>query len=127
MKANRFVLLTVVLVVIAAGAGFWAGSRWGAPEPPAAEPAQTFYAAVTEVRDGSLLVEGLEVNDINHRGAFTVPVTGDTEILWRYEPMAFSEIKPGQTFSITYAGPVQESDPAGLTQVTMLQLLDDEK
>lgn len=124
MKRIRYILFTVLLALAAAGAGFWAGGHWGVP---AAEPGQTFYATVTEVWDDALLVQGLEVNDINHRGAFTVPVGEETEILWRYEPMPFSELRPGQTLSVTYTGAVHESDPAGLTRVTMLQLLDDEK
>ena len=122
-------VLALVLVVLAAAAGLFGGYRWGASsaEPEVEEPTQTFYATVTEVQEGSLLVEGLEVNDINHRGAFTVPVDDATRITWRYEAMDFSELKPGQTVSIAYRGSVQESDPAGLTDVTWIQLLDDEK
>ena len=129
MKHRIPLILALVLVVLAAAAGLFGGYRWGASsvDPETEEPAQTFYATIAEVRDNSLLVEGLEVNDINHRGAFTVPVDDTTRITWRYEAMDFSELKPGQTVSVTYRGGVQESDPAGLTDVTWIQLLDDEK
>lgn len=129
MKHHISLFLALVLVVLAAAAGLFGGYRWGASsaEPGMEEPAQTFYAAVTEVRGSGLLVQGLEVNDINHRGAFTVPVDDATRITWRYEDMDFSELRPGQTVSITYRGGVQETDPAGLTDVTWIQLLDDEK
>lgn len=129
MKHRISLILALVLVVLAAGAGLFGGYHWGASsaEPETEEPTQTFYATITEVSDSSLLVEGLEVNDINHRGAFTVPVDSSTRITWRYEAMDFSELKPGQTVSVTYSGAVMESDPAGLTDVTWIQLLDDEK
>ena len=126
MKRKIYLVLALLLVLLAAGAGFWAGSRWGA-SPSEPEPSQTFYATIIEAGDTNLLVQGLAVNDINHRGRFTVPLDKDTPILWRNEPMALSELQAGQTLSITYTGPVQESDPAGLSQITMIQLLDDEK
>ena len=127
MRHRIHPLLALLLVLLAAGAGFWAGSRWNAAQAPAEEPGQTFYATITEVSDSSLLVQGLEVNDINHRWRYSVSVSEGTRITWRYEPMAFSELKPGQTVSITYVGGGQETDPVGLTDVTWIQLLDDEK
>ena len=127
MKHRVPPLLALLLVLLAAGAGFWVGSRWSAVRAPVEEPGQTFYATITEVYDSSLLVQGLEVNDINHRRRYSVSVSEGTRITWRYEPMALSELKPGQTVSITYVGGVQETDPGGLTDVTWIQLLDDEK
>ena len=129
MKHRISLALALVLIVAAAAAGLFGGYRWGASsaEPEMEEPTQTFYATITEVRESSLLVEGLEVNDINHRWDFSVPVGENTRITWRYEDMDFSELKHGQTVSITYRGVVQETDPAGLTDVTWIQLLDDEK
>ena len=127
MKYRVHPLLALLLVLLAAGAGFWAGSRWNATHAPVEEPSQTFFATITEVYDNSLLVQGLEINDINHRWRYSVSVGENTKITWRYEPMAFSELQPGQTISITYVGGGQETDPVGLTDVTWIQLLDDEK
>ena len=127
MKYRVHPLLALLLVLLAAGAGFWAGSRWSAGHTPVEEPGQTFYATITEVQDSSLLVQGLGINDINHRGRYSVPISEYTKITWRYEAMDFTELKSGQTISITYVGGVQETDPAGLTDVTWIQLLDDEK
>ena len=129
MKHRISLALALVLIVAAAAAGLFGGYRWGAlsAEPEMEEPTQTFYATITEVRDNSLLVKGLEVNDINHRWDFSVTVGENTRITWRYEDMDFSELRPGQTVSITYRGGAQETDPAGLTDVTWIQLLDDEK
>ena len=130
MKHRIPLILTLVLILLALAVGLSCGYRWGASaaaETTAEEPSQTFYATIAEVQDSSLLVTGLEVNDINHRGDFSVPIGEGTRITWRYEAMDFSELKPGQTVSITYCGGVQETDPAGLTDVTWIQLLDDEK
>lgn len=130
MKHRIPLILTLVLILLALAVGLSCGYRWGASaatETTAEEPSQTFYATIAEVQDSSLLVTGLEVNDINHRGDFSVPIGENTQITWRYEAMDFSEFKPGQTISITYCGGVQETYPAGLTDVTWIQLLDDEK
>ena len=129
MKHRISLGLALILVVLAAAAGLFGGYRWGtsSAEPEMEEPTQTFYATITEVRDNSLLVKGLEVNDINHRWDFSVTVGENTRITWRYEDVDFSELRPGQTISITYRGGAQETDPAGLTDVTWIQLLDDEK
>lgn len=129
MRRRISLVLTLILVVLAAAAGVLGGYRWGASatKPEIEEPAQTFYATITEVRDNSLLVKGLEINDINHRWDFSVLIGENTRITWRYEAMDFSELKPGQTVSITYRGGGQETDPIGLTDVTWIQLLDDNK
>ena len=46
-----------------------------------------FYAKIKKVSTynsiTTILVEGLEVNDINHRGLFEFSIKDDTELLWR--------------------------------------------
>ncbi|MBO5741229.1 MAG: hypothetical protein J6R54_04535, partial [Bacteroidaceae bacterium] len=63
-KSIKIICAIVVLLAVAAG-GFFAG-RASVKEVYT----QTFYASVEQIGDGWILVEGLEVNDINHRGAF---------------------------------------------------------
>ena len=99
----------------------------GPASVPAPSLGETFYAAVDQINGNSLAVTGLEVNDINHRGAFTFSVGEDTVLEWRHAPISLAELEPGGRVSVTYTGAVLESYPAQLTQVVRVQLLEDEK
>ena len=92
--------------------------------------ADVFYAAVEEIHtDGQntvVLIKGLEVNDINHRGEFDFAVDENTEILWRGTKRKISDLKVGQNISVTSAGDVLERYPAGLTKVPRIIILNDE-
>lgn len=81
----------------------------------------TEYEGITTV-----LIEGLDTNDINHRGKFDFVVTEKTKLLWRGTKIQLSDLKVGQTISITAAQEVLLKYPAGLTGVTKVTVLDDE-
>lgn len=89
-----------------------------------------FYAKIKKISvyNGitNILVEGPEINDINHRGLFTFSIKDDTKILWRGTEIKLSDLKEGQNVSITSTGFVEETYPAGLTEVPRIILLDDE-
>ena len=88
-----------------------------------------FYAKIKKISTynniTTILVEGLEVNDINHRGLFEFSIKDDTELLWRGTEIKLSDLKEGQNISITSTGLILESSPAGLTKVSRIILLDD--
>lgn len=81
----------------------------------------TEYDGITTV-----LIEGLDTNDINHRGKFDFVVTEKTKLLWRGTKIELYDLKEGQTISITAAQEVLLRYPAGLTRVTKVIVLDDE-
>ena len=97
-----------------------------------------FKATIKEIREyngtTSILVKGLESNDINHRGEFDFSIDNDTKILWinpksiksSYTELNVSNLKEGQNISITSTGPVLESYPAQLTKVTKVIILENE-
>ena len=122
---KKALLPTIWLLTLLAAAllAFQAG-RASVPKQPLG---QTFYAAIDQIDGNSLAVTGLEVNDINHRGAFTFSVGEDTVLEWRHAPISLAELDPGDRVSVTYTGAVLESYPAQLTQVVRVQLLEDEK
>lgn len=124
-KPMKMICAIVILLAVAAG-GFFAG-RVSVGEQPAPLFAQTFYATVEQIGDGWLLVEGLEVNDINHRSQFTFSVREDTKLMWHYTDLLFEELKVGQNVAVTYTGPVLETYPARLTNVLRIELLNDSK
>ena len=90
------------------------------------EEAQVFYAVVLKSpEEGTLLVEGLPVNDVNGRGKFALSLEEEPPLLWRGEEIPLESLEPGHTVAVTYTGPVAESEPAGISQVLRLTLLED--
>ena len=88
--------------------------------------AETFYAAITDISDSSITVQGMEINDINFRGRFTFPVMEETSYLWRGTRISPKDLEEGDNISITFTGLVRESSPAGIQEVLKVQLLDDD-
>ena len=89
-----------------------------------------FNAKIKEIREHNgittILIEGLETNDINHRGEFDFSIDNDTELLWNNTKIEVSDLKEGQNVSITSIGEVLESYPAQLTEVKKIIVLEDE-
>lgn len=89
-----------------------------------------FNARIKEIREyngiTTILIEGLESNDINHREEFDFSVDKDTELLWKEAKIELSSLKEGQNVSITSTGEILESYPAQLTKVTKIIVLEDE-
>lgn len=88
---------------------------------------QTFYAEIEENNGQSLLVKGLDVNDVNGRGEFYVTIDADTILEWRSEPIPLEELEVGDTVSITHTSNIGETYPAQIYETVRIQLLDDEK
>ena len=130
---NRKRTVVVICAVVIAVISFFTGLIVGKSEQKnsntssALTGGQTFYATVKENNNGSFLVEGLPVNDINFRGEFRFTVSDDTKLEWRYEDIYVNELCIGNNISITFTGDIQETYPAVIMDVTKIQLLDDEK
>ena len=88
---------------------------------------QTFYAEITDISDELFTVDGLDINDINYRGAFTFSVYEETSLVWRGTEMQIEEFDVGDIISVSFVGYVQESYPGHILDVIQVQLLDDEK
>lgn len=89
---------------------------------------QTFKAIIEEVREykgkTTILVDGLDDNDINYRGEFDFSINNDMELLWKGNDIEVSDFKVGQNVLITFIGEVMERYPGGITGVTRVVLLD---
>ena len=84
-KTMRYAGTAVLMIFIAAGA-YLIGYKtaYDRMERAAASyETETFYAAITDITDSSITVQGMEINDINFRGRFTFPVMEETSYLWR--------------------------------------------
>ena len=95
--------------------------------PSAVNIPQTFYAEITDISDELFTVDGLDINDINYRGAFTFSVYEETNLVWRGTEMQIEEFDVGDIISVSFVGYVQESYPGHILDVVQVQLLDDEK
>lgn len=115
---------TMVIIILISGI---VGYIWGASRHTPPPETTTFYATIEEMDGNRLLVEGLSVNDINFRGEFDFSISDATILEWRYTALRMDELNVGDTLSITFAGPIQESYPAKISHVVKIQLLDDEK
>lgn len=129
-KYKKTIIFIIVLLVVAAGAFFL--GRFTANSNFNMQPevgGQTFYAQILKVDGNYFHVEGLEVNDINHRGEFTFMIDESTMLEWRGTKllMTSGDLDAGDTIAITYSGFVMETYPAGLTKVDKITLLDDER
>ena len=90
MKSSGLRVLAVIVFLLAfAGANvgsFLLGRASAEHNSVSWEEASVFYAQIVERRENTLLVEGLPVNDVNHRGQFSFTLGEDTRLLWRDHP-----------------------------------------
>ena len=128
MKKKRNLLVVCLLLLVVAVSFYFIGYKvaYDRMEAPAPEQ-QTFYAVITGINGRQLAVDGMEINDVNFRGAFTFEVTEETVLVWRGTGLQVSELEVGDSVSITFSGSIQETSPARISDVLRLQLLDDEK
>lgn len=116
-------ILGLLCIVAALCIGYVAGSHHERADTPAEK--RTFYASVEIIGENTLTVQGLDVNDINKRGKFHLTLGDATVMEWNYTPIGLSDLKPGSRISITYTGDIAETEPAGISQVTKIILLEE--
>ncbi len=131
MKKSKIshIISLIIGGVIIAGIFFYIGYRTAYIRYENADQAiitQTFYATISEITEDTVTVTGMDVNDINFRGEFVFGIEKETEIIWRYTDIAFSDLDTGDKIAITFAGEIMETYPMQITQVEQIQLLDDE-
>lgn len=83
---------------------------------------QTYYAEIKEIDSNSLLVEGISLNDEDHRSEFRYDVPEGTKLEWHNTPIGLSDLNEGDLISITLV-----VDRTGVTDIFKIQLLDDGK
>lgn len=136
MEKGWKVLCIILVIIIAIGLIFFVidyskfNNEQKAISNSEQNEADVFYATIEKITKyngiTTVLVKGLDVNDINHRGEFDFSIDANTELLWHGTKIEISDLKEGQNISITSTGEVLERYPAGLTKVTRVIVLDDE-
>ncbi|MGL6198328.1 MAG: hypothetical protein ACRC3H_05270 [Lachnospiraceae bacterium] len=122
MRKPIYVIFFSILLLAFAIVGYFAGKN-------SVEPIMetTFYANVEEINGDTLLVNGLEYNDINHRGQYELNIKEDTILEWRSTEITPEDFKIGDTISVTYTGDILDSYPGRIPDLLRIQLLTDEK
>lgn len=82
-----------------------------------------FHAQISEVRQQGLLVNGLDSNSINYRGAFSFFVKEEAELLNEDEKIQLSDLKIGDVVYVEFTGEIMESYPAQISNVTRITLI----
>ena len=126
-KQRIFIVIGLTLIIVVS---FISGLLIGQKNSPKNNLAvsevygETFYASIESIKqynDGSfhINVKGLEVNDIK--------VDDSINMTWRGEKIKVSNLKEGNTISITFVDEVfSDISPTPLTEVVKIQILDDE-
>ncbi|NLL93800.1 MAG: DUF3221 domain-containing protein [Clostridiales bacterium] len=123
-------IIFVIYTVMLSGAFYLIGNGVAAKKTDKTTDecsSQTFYATISNIQGDNLTVKGVEINDINFRGNFVFSIGDETKVTWRYTDISSEDLDTGDTISITFTGEIRESEPAQITQVKYIQLLDDEK
>jgi hypothetical protein len=127
-KKSLWIIVILLYSILIAGVFFFFGYQTAENRMENAGSAlntQTFYATISEVDDYSLIVKGLEVNDINFRGDFVLSLSEETVLLWRGTDISVNELNTGDRIAVTFSGEVLESYPAQIKNTDRIQLLDD--
>lgn len=80
-----------------------------------------------ERNGNSFHVKGLSVNDINFRSEYVFSVNENTALIWRGTNITVDDLDAGDNVMIAFKGSVMESFPEQIANVTLIQLLEDEK
>ena len=130
MKSSGLRVLAVIVFLLAfagANVGSFLLGRVSAEHSTVSwEETSVFYAQILERQENTLLVEGLSVNDANHRGQSSFTLGEDTRLLWNGEEIPLRALRPGQHVAATYSGETLEVYPAILPEVHQALLLEDE-
>lgn len=126
---QKWMLLAGALILLLGGGtgGFFLGKAQTLKQQRIVDTRDctTIYAVISDIRGDSVTVQGLDVNDINGRGAFSFTLSDKTDISWHHTKLAASALQQGNRIAVIYTGEVLESEPAQLSQVVKLEVLDD--
>lgn len=106
---------------------------------PDIKNSNTFYATIEEIRNtykreendnenwisSNFVIQGLDVNDLNHRGKYTFSIYEKTELIWHNTKITALDLDVGDRIAITYAGYVFETYPEQLQTIVKIEVLDD--
>lgn len=122
MSKKRYTLIALGYFCLLVAA-FCLG-RWAFPDSHL--NTYTFYAVVEQADGSSYTVRGLDVNNADHRGDFCFTVDEDTVLSHNFDRnLSLSAFAEGDLVAITYRGSRAQGELTVLSEVLLLDLLDD--
>lgn len=118
------IILTVVVLFLGVLISLFVGYKIGNAqfeknvEEWSAFDFQTFYAEVAEVSEHAIVFNGITLNEERYRGEFQYEVWGETSIAWKDQPIALSDLKPGDLISV-----ILTTDKNAVTELFKIQLI----
>ena len=129
MKRSVLITLCILALLLTGVLGFMVG-RTTLPPPPehtttgllqtpadaglSYEDAVTFTAEIAHIDGNEFLVNGLAINNINHRTSFVFTVTEKTKLLHHGMAIGVKDLQAGDLISVTYNGKAEDLTPANI-------------
>lgn len=120
---NVAVVLTIIFLLFAILMSYIIGFGMGyrSLDDEGQIDVHAFYAEVKEVREETITVKGIQLNDEAYRGEFTFQLYEGLIIEWHDQLISFSDLEEGDSVSI-----ILITDVLGVEDIFKIQLLDDE-
>lgn len=118
------IILTVVILFFGVFVSLFVGYKIGNAqfeknvEEWSAFDFQSFYAEVAKVSEHTIVFNGISLNEEQYRGQFQYEVWGETNIVWQYQPIALSDLEPGDLISV-----ILTTDKNAVTELFKIQLI----
>lgn len=118
------IILTVVVLFLGVLSSLFVGYKIGNAEYEknveelSAFDFQTFYAEVSEVGEHTITFNGISLNEERYRGEFQYEVWGETSIAHKDQPIALSDLGPGDLISV-----ILTTDKNAVTDLFKIQLI----
>lgn len=78
----------------------------------------SFYAEAKEIRENTIVVDGISLNDEKYRGEFKYEIYEGVSIVWMDEPISLLDIEPGDLVCVTLV-----TGGGDITDIFKIQLL----
>jgi len=127
------ITLTVILLLVAAMISYFIGYKaayddfeYGLEQSQLVR--ETFYAEVKSVDGSHILVQGLEINDRNYRGEYTLEIYDETELIWHDTMISVSDLEVGHIVSVEIysVDGVIDTSADVLMDIAKIKILSDE-
>ncbi len=118
------IILTVIVLFLGVLLSLFVGYKIGNAEYEknveelSAFDFQTFYAEVLEVGEHTITFNGITLNEEHYRGEFQYEVWGETSIAHQDQPIALSDLRPGDLVSV-----ILTTDKNAVTELFKIQLI----
>lgn len=127
MKKNLLKSIIVIsLFIIITCFGYLLGELVNKKETKQVEQSQSFEATILEIKDSTILVEGVDESEKNFRNEkFLLEIKKETLFRWQKENISLINLNKEDHISVSFKGEPEEKYPALIKQVEKITLLEE--